>query len=126
MKKIFKADVLSVGAISLSGCINNTNAPYTRAQGALGGAVVGAIISEATGGDKDDGAIVGAVTGYLTGNPCQRIIRDNLGTPGIDVSQVACDGVAAQGYDINGPVAPQGYYTQPQRGSGIFGGPGFR
>jgi len=96
LSKLFGALAI---AGSVAGCAN-TNSPYTKNQGLVGVGLAGAVISRATGGSASDGAVIGGIVGYLTGNPCERVVRDNLNTYGRDIDQVNCSGVAARGYGL--------------------------
>ncbi|WP_050523657.1 hypothetical protein [Pseudorhodobacter wandonensis] len=51
-------------ALALAGCVSNPNSPANNAAvRTIGGAAAGAVIADATGGSKTQGALIGAVAG---------------------------------------------------------------
>lgn len=55
---------VALAALALAGCVQNSNSPANNtAVRTLGGAAAGAVIADATGGSKTQGALIGAVAG---------------------------------------------------------------
>jgi outer membrane lipoprotein SlyB len=59
--------VVALAALALTGCVQNPNSPTNNAAvRTLGGAAAGAVISDATGGSRTKGALVGALIGGVS------------------------------------------------------------
>jgi|GEM_PF-6629983 len=86
---------------ALSGC-EGKNAPYTKPEGLVGGALTGAAIAAVSNEPTGTGALVVGTIGLLTGNRCSRETYDDLNTQVVEHDVVRCGG-AAVGYERKEP-----------------------
>jgi len=59
--------LVTVATLGLAGCVQNPNSPVNNAAvRTIGGAAAGAVIADATGGSKTQGALIGALAGGVS------------------------------------------------------------